>query len=213
MIFADRTDAGRRLAAALRGTPLHRPLVLAVPRGGVVVGAEIARALGAELDVVLARKLRSAAFPELAIGAVAESGEVYLDAYCRQMCDAFREALNGERLVQMSEIRSRRRLYRGARTPASIAGRSVVLTDDGIATGSTLIAAVRTVRGAGPGELIVAVPVAPAESAGVIRGMCDRLVCLIEADEFCCVGAFYREFDPVSDERVVDLLGRGVAAE
>lgn len=202
----DREDAGRRLAAAMRGMPLTDPVVLAIPRGGLEVGAPIARALGAELDVVLSRKLRAPDQAELAIGAVSETGEVYIEPHTRGS-GAFGDAyLENERRFQMEEIERRKRLFRAVRAPARLAGRSVIVVDDGIATGSTMIAALRTARGAGAKELIVAVPVASADRLESIRRLCDRLICLHESSMFWAIGQFYRNFEQVEDERVVNLL-------
>src|SRR5687767_3792747 len=142
-MYHDRLDAGRRLARQLKDRPLRDPLVLGIPRGGVVIGAVLARELNAELDVVLARKLRAPGMPELALGAVAEDGEVYLDPHYGAWIEQAREYLEAEAEFQRSEIARRKALFRGARPPAPVAGRSVLVTDDGIATGSTVIAALQ----------------------------------------------------------------------
>ena len=157
--FENRADAGRRLAARLHATPLVRPLVLAIPRGGVEVGFPLARALGAQLDVVLSRKLGAPWQPELALGAVSESGEVELTRDLAALAGAGTEYMQAERARQLAEIGRCRELFRGGRAAADVAGRSVILTDDGIATGSTMIAALTTVRARGPREILVAVPV------------------------------------------------------
>ena len=209
--FEDRGHAGRLLAAELAGMPLTRPLVLAIPRGGIDVGVEIARSLNAELDVVLARKLRCPFQPELALGAISEAGEVTLDPRSAPLIAGNRNALEVERQHQLAEITRRRQLYRRVRPQAEIAGRSVILTDDGIATGSTMIAAIHSVRAAEPHELIVAVPVGAPDRVAEIARLCDRMICLHTPDEFRAVGQFYRVFDQVSDERVIELLQ--VAAE
>jgi predicted phosphoribosyltransferase len=206
-LFEDREDAGRRLAERMRGLPLTRPLVLAIPRGGVEVGAILARAFGAELDVVLSRKLRAPNQPELAIGALSESGDVHLDPGTIARSAAAKSYVEQERMCQMAEIERRARLFRVARPKAPVAGRSVIITDDGIATGSTMIAALHTVRAWGPLEIIVAVPVAPRARLAEVRPLCDRLVCLDVPNEFWAVGQFYRDFAQVSDERVLQLLG------
>jgi putative phosphoribosyl transferase len=207
LIFQDREEAGWRLAERLKGTLLKDPLVLAIPRGGIEVGLPLARALGAELDVVLSRKLRAPYQPELALGAVSESGVVYLNHRIEGMTEEGNEELEAERARQMAEIERRKKLFRGVRAQAPVAGRSVIVTDDGIATGSTMIAALQTVRAQRPHELIVAVPVAPEDRLEEIEAMCDRVVCLIVPDVFWAVGQFYRNFAEVSDERVVEALG------
>lgn len=213
MFFDDRADAGRRLGERLRDLKLTRPLVLAIPRGGIEVGVPLARALGAELDVVLSRKLRSPGQPELALGAVSESGEMHLDRESMAMTEAAKQYLEDERARQMAEIERRAKLIRAVRPRVDVAGRSVIVTDDGIATGSTMVAALHTVRARSPRELIVAVPVAPPDRLEAIRPLCDRLVCLCVPDSFWAVGQFYRNFAQVSDERVVELLGEQLRSD
>lgn len=204
--FEDRSHAGRVLAQQLVGLPWERPLVLAIPRGGIDVGVEIARRLGAELDVVLARKLRCPFQPELAFGAISETGEVMLDRSSGVLGSVSQEEREAERRYQMAEIARRRKLYRSVRPQAAVAGRSVIITDDGIATGSTMIAAIHSMREAGPREITVAVPVGSPERVAEIARQCDRMVCLLEPEDFRAVGQFYRSFDQVSDERVAELL-------
>ena len=204
--FANREDAGSRLAERLRGLSLSRPLVLAIPRGGIEVGAPLARALGAELDVVLSRKLGAPDQPELALGAVSETGEMYLDRGPYALSEAVLRYLEAERVRQTAEIERRLRVFRAVRPKADIAGRSVIVTDDGIATGSTMIAALTTVRAQQPRELIVAVPVAPRTRLEELRPLCQRRVCLCVPADFWSVGQFYRDFHEISDERVVELL-------
>ncbi len=205
-IFTDRAEAGWRLVERLRGEHLVRPLVLAIPRGGVEVGAALARGLGAELDVVLARKLRAPHQPELALGAVTETGEVHLNHFASAMTDAGDAYIEAERRRQLAEIERRRAAVRAVRPRAEIAGRTVIVTDDGIATGATMIAALHTVRAAGAREVIVAVPVGAADRIAAIRPLCDRVLCLLEPDVFWAVGQFYRHFEQVEDERVLELL-------
>jgi len=204
--FADREEAGWMLVERLRGEALEKPLVLAIPRGGVEVGAVLARGLGAELDVVLSRKLRAPHQPELALGAVSETGEVYLNHFASAMTDAGDAYVEAERKRQMAEIERRRGLVRAVRPQAPIAGRTVIVTDDGIATGATMIAALHSVRAAGARTIIVAVPVAAPDRIDAIRPLCDRVVCLQEPEAFWAIGQFYRDFEQVADERVLDLL-------
>jgi putative phosphoribosyl transferase len=205
-MFQDREEAARRLAERLRGRPLQRPLVLGIPRGGVVIGAVLARELGAELDVVLSRKLRAPFQPELAIGAVAEDGQVYLNPHAETVAGVTDEYVAVECDRQLAEIARRQHLFRSARPRAVVAGRSVIITDDGIATGSTMIAALKTTRAQGPLMLIVAVPVASPGCLREIRRWCDEVVCLAAPRGFTAVGQFYADFCPVSDEQVVSLL-------
>jgi putative phosphoribosyl transferase len=206
MMFHDRDEAGWRLVERLRGSRVEKPLVLAIPRGGVEVGAAIARGLGAELDVVLSRKLRSPHQPELAIGAVTENGEVYLNHFAAAMTDVGSSFIEAERRRQLDEIDRRKTAIRAVRPRAEIAGRTVILTDDGIATGATMIAALKMVRAAGAREIIVAVPVGAPDRIDALRPLCDRVICLFEPIDFWAVGQFYRHFEQVSDTRVIELL-------
>ena len=149
-MFRNREDAARQLAEKLKGRQLHDPLVLAIPRGGVVTGAVLARELGADLDVVLSRKLRAPGQPELAIGAISEDGRVYLNHHAEAFLDLLEDYLAEERRHQLSEIGRRKKLFRAVRPEAPITGRSVIVTDDGIATGSTMIAALQAVKTQNP---------------------------------------------------------------
>ena len=205
-VFTDRAEAGWMLVERLRGQTLHDPLVLAIPRGGVELGAVLARALGAELDVVLSRKLRAPQQPELALGAVSENGDVHLNQFAGAVTDAGDAYIEAERRRQLQEIAGRRAMYRAVRPQATIAGRTVIVTDDGIATGATMIAALHTVRAAGARQVIVAVPVASPDRLAMIRPQCDRIICLLEPDTFWAIGEFYHRFEQVEDARVVDLL-------
>jgi len=205
-MFRDREDAGRQLAEKLKGRPLCNPLVLAIPRGGVVTGAVLAQELGADLDVVLSRKLRAPWLSELALGAIAEDGQVYLTRYAREDLDVTRGYLARERSHQLAEIARRKRLFRGVRPQAPIAGRSVIVTDDGIATGSTMIAALQVVKTQQPREVIVAVPVASPDRLEEVRRWCDEVVCLVSTADFWAIGQFYEDFTQVEDEQVLALL-------
>ncbi len=210
--FRDRADAARRLAELLKGRALRAPLVLAIPRGGVAIGAVLARELGAELDVVLSRKLRSPFQPEYAIGAVSEDGKVTLNPDAWIVTDVSDSDVEAEKRYQLDEIERRKRLIRGVRPAAPVAGRSVIVTDDGIATGSTMIAALQTVRARHPHELIVAVPVAAPERLAEVRQWCDEAVCLLAPERFWAIGQFYEDFDPVEDAEVVRLLRESLPA-
>jgi predicted phosphoribosyltransferase len=205
-MFNDRDEAGWMLVERLRGTDTEKPIVLAIPRGGVEVGAAIARGLGCELDVVLSRKLRAPHQPELALGAVSESGEIYLNHFAAAMTDAGDAYIEAERTRQLAEIERRRAMFRAVRPQANLRGRTVIVVDDGIATGATMIAALKTAQAAGAKELIVAVPVGAPDRIDALRPLCDRVECLYEPTDFWAVGQFYRNFEQVSDERVVDLL-------
>jgi predicted phosphoribosyltransferase len=204
--FTDREEAGWILVERLRGQRFHDPIVLAIPRGGVETGAAIARGLGCELDVVLARKLRAPHQPELAIGAVSEDGDIYLNDFATALTGSGSAFIEAERQRQLAEIARRRTMFRAVRPQVDVTGRTVILTDDGIATGATMIAAIHTVRAAGAKEIIVAVPVGASDRIDAIRPLCDRVECLLEPDTFWAIGQFYRHFEQVPDERVVELL-------
>jgi len=205
-MFHDREDAARQLAAQLKGRPLRDPLVMAIPRGGVVTGAVLAQQLGAELDIVLSRKLRAPYQPELAVGAIAEDGRVYLNPHVRDYLELSEEYLAEERKHQLGEIARRKKLFRGVRSAAPVKGRSVIVTDDGIATGSTMIAALQAVKTQQPHEVIVAVPVASPDRLAEVSRWCDDVVCLLSPEEFWAIGQFYEDFTQVEDEQVVELL-------
>jgi hypothetical protein len=211
-MFFDREDAAGQLAEQLRVLHLKSPLILASPRGGVVTGAVLARELGAELDVVLARKLRAPYQPELAIGAVGEDGDVYLNHAVKAATGVDPAYIERERRYQVAEIGQRQQLFRASRPQAEVSGRSVILTDDGIATGSTMIAALHVLRAQRPHVTIVAVPVAPPDRLQSIRKLCDQLFCLLEPENFYAIGQFYTSFNPVADDEVVRIL-RELSAE
>jgi putative phosphoribosyl transferase len=196
------------LAERLKKRDFHNPLVLAIPRGGVVVAAVLAETLGAELDVALARKLRAPGHPEYALGSVGEDGQVYLNPDLKGDLGLLWGYLARERRYQLAEIARRRKLFRGDRPRAPVMGRSVLVTDDGIATGSTMIAALRAARAQGPRELIVVVPVAPPDRLEEVRTWCDEAVCVLCPAEFRAVGEFYEDFTPIEDAQVVELLGK-----
>jgi predicted phosphoribosyltransferase len=206
-LFADRLDAGRRLAAALTAYKGRNPLVLAIPRGAVAMGAEIAQLLQGELDVVLVKKLHAPGSPEFAVGAVDESGWTYVAPYARE-AGADERYLAREKADELALLQRRRAQYTPARAPADPQGRIAIVIDDGIATGASMIAALHAVRAKRPARLVCAVPVAPAESLENIRPYADELVCLETPEGFMAVGQFYRHFDQVEDDEVVALLAR-----
>ena len=206
IFFENREQAGHRLAERLQGRVFVDPLVLAVPRGGVVVGAAVARDLDFDFDVLLARKLRAPYSPEVAVGAVAENGLVYLNESAVEISHLTPEYCNREVAFQVAELERRARLFRDVRASAAITGRSVLVVDDGIATGSTLIAGLQATRAQNPAELIVAVPVAPPERLPSIKHWCDEIVCLSAPDDFMAVGQYYRDFHEVDDEHAAALL-------
>jgi putative phosphoribosyl transferase len=205
--FRDRVEAGRRLAAAL-GSYAGRPnlLVLALPRGGVPVAYEVARALNAPLDVMLVRKLGVPGHEELAMGAIASGG-------IRIVSDEVVTALGiPERVIatiaanEEAELERRERAYRDQRPPVVVRDRSVILVDDGVATGSTMRAAAAALQAQDPSQLTIAVPVAPAETSAALSQVADAVVCLESPDPFFAVGNWYEQFPQVSDEEVRQLL-------
>jgi putative phosphoribosyl transferase len=211
-MFRNRHDAGRQLAALLKNRPLRDPLVLAIPRGGIVVGAVLAQELHAELDVILSRKLRAPHQPELAIGAVSEGGEVDLNHDAEPIPDLTETYLEQERRTQLAEIARRSAVYRGIRPAAALTGRSVILTDDGIATGSTVTAALLTIRAGQPHEIVLAVPVAPPDTLERLRPLCDDVVCPLAPHAFWAIGQFYEDFSQLEDDQVADVLRQSAPA-
>lgn len=203
--FLDRTDAARRLAAALAAHRGEHPLVLAIPRGGVPIGRVVADALGGDLDVVLVRKLGAPFNPEFAIGAVDESGAVYVGERARE---AYADAayIEQESARQLELIRERRRRYSPQRAPIDPAGRTVIVVDDGLATGATMQAALASLRQRHPRRLVCAVPVAAPESLDAVAQLCDEAVCVAAPQDFRAVGQFYERFPPVSEDEVLALL-------
>lgn len=205
-MFVNRIDAGLRLARRLKKRPFHDPVVLGIPRGGVVVGAVLAKALHADLDVVLSRKLRAPGMPEVAVGAVGEDGSVYLDPDLKEWLTHLADYLEQEIRWQKGEIARRKKLLRGDRQGADVSGRSVILTDDGIATGSTMIAALRTLKGWRPHEIVVAVPVAVPDRLPPIRALADEVVSLLTPTDLWAIAQYYKDFRQVEDDQVVSLL-------
>jgi predicted phosphoribosyltransferase len=206
IMFRDRVEAAHLLARRFKGRVLSDSLVLAIPRGGVVTGAVLARELGAELDVVLSRKLRAPDQPELAIGAVAEDGQVYLDPAAKGVLDLDDEYVESERAHQFDEVKRRKALFRAVRPQALIEGRSVIVTDDGIATGATMMAALQVARTKNAFELIVAVPVASPDQLQEIRRYCDEVICILAPRSFWAIGQFYQDFSPVGVAEALELL-------
>jgi predicted phosphoribosyltransferase len=206
-IFESRLDAARRLAQALGAYKGRNPLVLAIPRGAVAMGAEIARLLEGELDVVLVKKLHAPGSPEFAVGAIDESGWTYIAPYAAS-AGADQAYLAREKDAELALLRRRRAQYTPARAPADPAGRVAIVVDDGIATGASMIAALHAVRAKQPARLVCAVPVAPPDSLEQIRPYADELVCLETPEGFMAVGQFYRHFEQVEDDEVVALLAR-----
>ena len=214
MIFEDRVDAGRQLAKRLESFA-HRPdiVVLGVPRGGVVVASEVATALGAPLDVFLSRKLGVPGQTELAFGAVSASGGRYLDEYILRTAAISAEQVEWITAEVRKELDRRASVYRGDRPPLDVLGKTVILVDDGVATGASVYAAIQALRQMQPARLVLAVPVAPASTWEWLRTVVDEIVCLDLPEPFAAVGGFYRDFAQVEDAEVVGLLQRAEVIE
>jgi predicted phosphoribosyltransferase len=210
MSFTDRSEAGRKLASALAGYKDQRPVIIALPRGGVPVAAEVAAVLGAPLDLILVRKIGVPHQPELAMGAVVDGGVPIIvrnedvirlagidEVEFKAVCDS-----------ELAEIERRRQRYLGGRERVDVAGQTAIVIDDGVATGATTRAALRAVRLRNPKRLVLAVPVAPTDSLAVLRGDADDVVCLEDHEFFGAIGLYYADFRQVSDEQVIQILAR-----
>jgi putative phosphoribosyl transferase len=208
--FHDRNDAGRRLGALLRTelTDRRDPLVLGLARGGVIVAAEAARAIGAELDVLTVRKLGAPHQPELAVGAIASREIRVLDEGLARRLGLVDRRLELLVEAETEELRRHEALYRAGRPPIDARDRTVIVVDDGIATGWTMLAALRLVETLSPWRTVVAVPVAPAESRAIFEAAADQFLCVELVDVFVAVGAWYQDFHPVGDDEVIAALGR-----
>jgi putative phosphoribosyl transferase len=210
-MFRDRQEAGRMLANELAGLSLHAPVVLALPRGGVPVAAEVAAVLKAPLDLVIVRKVGAPGNPELAVAAIVDGDppDVVLN---REIVEAYNlddAALATLVKRERPELQRRRTLYRGSRSPLSIAGKTAVLVDDGAATGTTMKVAIRALKRRSPTAIVVALPIAPPETVAELSQEADRIVCLAQPPHFRALGYYYRNFEQLDDEDVLAALGRG----
>lgn len=208
MVFADRAEAGRLLAGELAFFASARPIIYALPRGGVPVAYEVARALKAPLELVLVRKIGAPGNPELALGAVADGAEpyVFINEDVRAMTGAGDAYIEASQRLELAEIERRRLLYFGDRPRPDPKGRAAIVIDDGLATGATARAAIGALKRAGASPVVLAVPVAPPETAEEMRQVADHVVCLHEPVPFWGVGAFYVDFHQISDDEVLALL-------
>jgi len=207
-MFRDRQDAASQLADALKTYQGKRPLILAVPRGAVPMAKPIAERLGGEFDVVLVRKLRAPWQSELAIGSIDESGWTYIAPFAASM-GVDDDYLAQEKQTQLETIRKRRAQYTPIRAPIDPTGRIVIVIDDGLATGATMISALHGLRNRKPARLICAVPVAPPDTLEKVRKMTDEVVCLQAPELFQAVSQFYGHFNQVEDDEVIALLRAG----
>jgi len=211
--FADRREAGEALAAEVRKLDLHDPVVLALPRGGVPVGYEVARAIAAPLDILLVRKIGAPGHEEFGIGAMVDgaSPQLVLDESAASSVGATREYIAQQVALQLKEIERRRTAYRTG-PPIKLDGRTVVLVDDGIATGGSVRAALQALARVPCRRIVLAVPLAPGDVLPSLKRLCDQVVCLYSPDPFFAVGAHYRDFTQTGDDEVVQLLADAHAA-
>jgi putative phosphoribosyl transferase len=209
-LYADRRDAGRQLGVALRnrlGGEAAR-LVLGLPRGGVIVAAEVASALSSPLDVLVVRKLGHPARPELGLGALAETGERVVNRALMRRLGVSDDVLDAVTIAEQAEVRRQVARYRGGRSPTEVSGREVVVVDDGLATGYTALAAAQSVRGRGAGRLVVSVPVGPPDSTTALTAVSDDVFCLARPLWLHAVGEAYDVFGHTDDVEVVTALAR-----
>jgi predicted phosphoribosyltransferase len=206
--FRDRSDAGERLGEALRERGVDADLVLAIPRGGLPLGRAVADALDAPLDVVVAQKIGAPGNPEYAVGAVASDGTVWRNEGAIRRTGADETYFERERETEAENARRKVDRYRGERPAPELAGKSVVVVDDGVATGSTVRAALLMLDGAGAERVVLAVPVGPPDTVAALGELADEVVCLRTPSDFRGVGQFYERFDQVSDEEAVSYLDR-----
>jgi len=210
MLFQDRADAGLQLAKALLKYKRRHPVILALPRGGVPVAAQVAAALDAPLDLLLVRKIGVPSQPELAMGAVADGEEpvIIRNTDVIELSDVSTQEFDEICRVECAEIERRRKRYLGNRVRSEVTGQVAIIIDDGIATGATTLAAIKAVRMRKPKELVLAVPVAPRDTIKKLHAEADAIVCLDTPREFGAIGYFYRDFPQVSDDEVIALLKR-----
>jgi putative phosphoribosyl transferase len=210
--FADRAAAGRLLGEQLAALDLERPVVLALPRGGVPVALEVARALDAPLDLLLVRKIGVPWQPELAVAAVVDgdSPQIVVDERVKRGAGITQEYIEAEARKQLAEIERRRAAYLQGRAPVTVKNCTAIVVDDGIATGTTVRAALRALRQREPDHLVLAVPVAPRDTIEMLRAEVDRIVCLAQPEPFYAIGLHYADFHQLSDEEVVAALAEAV---
>lgn len=213
-MFINRREAGIQLVKRLEKYRGKKDiLVLALPRGGVVTAFEIAKSLGAPIDVLIVRKIGFPGQPELAVGAVSETGTVALNQSIVSMYGVSEDYIQKETLRQKDEISRRVKLYRKGKTLSGLSGKTIILVDDGVATGATVKAAIMTLKKEKIAGLILALPVGPRDTADELKEMVDEFICIETPEAFYAVGAHYADFTQVSDEEVVDMLERSAAGQ
>ncbi|NBR06368.1 MAG: phosphoribosyltransferase [Planctomycetes bacterium] len=206
MIFENRSDAAMKLAQKMKNQSFLDPIVLGIPRGGVVTAAVLAKELNADFDVVLSRKIAAPNQQEFAWGAISEDGQVFLNPALSESQLDFKEYLENEKKKQLTEIERRKKLIRSILPQSAVAGRSVIVTDDGIATGSTMIAALQCLRPRNPFKLIVATPVASPSRLADVRHWCDEVICFHSNEYLMSIGEFYIDFSPVEESLMLDII-------
>jgi len=205
--YRDRVEAGRRLATELREyVGKNNIVVLAIPRGGVILGYEVAVVLGGQLDVVVPRKIGAPGNPEFAVGAVTEDGTMVLNRGTVNMLGITERQLKKTIDDEVAEVKRRVKTYRGGEDPVSLAGKTAIIVDDGLATGATMKAAVASAKGRGASRIVVAVPVSPPEAVKELSKEVDEVICPLVYEPFFAIGQFYDDFSQVEDEQVIMLL-------
>ena len=212
-LFANRVEAGKRLASALADFVSKDGIVLAIPRGGVVVGFEVARALGLPLDVIVPRKIGAPDNPELAIGAITEDGNIILDGKLVSYLGVSEDYIKSESEIQKLEIDRRLKIYRGDVPRPNLKNRDVIIVDDGIATGSTMKAALASVRKSGAETVVIAIPVGPPSTIRELEKQADRVICIYTPESFYAIGEFYEAFAQTENDEVSELLKRSKQKE
>ena len=204
--FKNRQEAAKSLARELLEYQEKNPVVLAIPRGGVIIAREVCKELNAPLDLIVPRKIGAANNPELAIGAVTEDGTTILNQPLVTQLGVHREYIEQEKKRQIEEIKRRIKAYREYAAPQHLGEKTVILVDDGIATGATMKAAIHSIRKKKPSSIVVAVPVGPPETIEELKKEVNRVICLIVFKPFFAIGQFYEDFTQVSDEEVINIL-------
>lgn len=205
-MFEDRLDAGKKLAEKLKDFRDKNIIILAIPRGGVVVGSQVAQSLNAPLDVIIARKLGYTYQPELGIGAISENGAIFLDKENIEELDVSDEELERIKNKEEEELRRRIQIYRKGRSLPKLKGKTVILVDDGLATGVSAKAAISTIKKEGAEKITLAIPVCSTQTAKEIREKVDSLICVLSTNHLQAVGEYYKNFEQVSDEKVLEIL-------